>query len=92
LDKRHFDAYKRRLIALREARSAYIEAEIEHLTFRDKARGVKRAMSKKAQTKLRNSINSRCLLIEIDNLALMNQRLPGGIGDHHKGDGCVKEK
>jgi hypothetical protein len=90
MDKRRFNAYRRRILALKEARQAYIEAEIEHLRFREN--GGEGKLPKHLEARLRQFIYSHIVQIEIANLGVMNKRLPHVEGDHYDGDGCVNEK
>jgi hypothetical protein len=88
LDKRRFEAYRRRLVAAKKARRAYVDAEIEHLRFR--ALGSKGALPKKLEAKLRTFMEQHLLLCESTNLKVMNERLPHDENDHYEGDGCIQ--
>lgn len=90
MDKRKFEAHRRRIIALRKARETYIDAEIEHLRFREL--GSTGKLPKKVETKLREYVQRMIQQIEIENLTVMNRRLPHMKGDHYEGDGCVRDK
>lgn len=88
MDKRTFEAYRRRLLVLKEARRTYVEAEIEHLRFR--ANGSKGKLPKALEAKLRKFMDLHIMLIESTNLKVVNERLPLVEGDHYEGDGCVR--
>jgi len=88
MDKRRFNAYRRRLIAVNKARQAYLEAEMEHLRFRES--GSTGKLPKRIEAKLRKFIGEHLSLIEITNLKVINARLPHTPGDHYEGDGCVR--
>jgi len=88
MDKRRFNAYRRRLVAVKEARQAYIDAEIEHLRFRlNDSEG---KLPKKLEEQLRDFVYEGLLKIEIKNLTTVNKLLPHVKGDHYDGDGCLK--
>jgi hypothetical protein len=88
MDKRRFNAYLRRLRAVRKASQAYIDAEIEHLRFRDK--GSKGDLPKRVEAKLRKFMDQHLTLIAITNLKVVDQGKPHVKGDHYPGDGCLK--
>jgi hypothetical protein len=90
MDKRRFNAYRRRIIALKEARQAYIEAEIEHLRFRENGSDGK--LPKHLEARLRQFIYASMQQIEIANLRVMNKRMPHVEGDHYDGDGCLSNE
>jgi len=71
MDKRRFEAYRRRLVAVKEARQVYIDAEIEHLKFR--LYGSKGKFSKRIEKQLRNFIYERIQKIEIGNLKTVDR-------------------
>jgi hypothetical protein len=87
MDKRRFNAYRRRVIALKKARQAYIDAEVEHLRFR--VYGSNGEFPGRSEKGFRDAIYRACLKIEIANLKSVNKKLPHVEGDHYDGDGCV---
>jgi hypothetical protein len=87
MDKRRFNAYRRRLIALKKARQAYIDAEVEHLRFRKFGSDGK--FPGRTEQSFRDAIYRACLKVEIANLKAVNATLPHVDGDHYDGDGCV---
>jgi len=87
MDKRWFNAYRRRLTALVKARKAYIDAEVEHLRFR--VHGSKGRFTGRSEKSLRDALNRACMKVELANLKDANKNLPHVKGDHYDGDGCV---
>lgn len=87
MDKRRFNAYRRRLTTLVKARQAYIDAEVEHLRFR--VHGSKGTFAGREEKSLRDAIYRACMKVEMANLKDANKKLPRVKGDHYEGDGCV---
>jgi len=72
MDKRRFNAYRRRLVALKEARQAYIDAEVEHLRFR--VYGSEGKFPGRSEKSFRDAIYRACLRVEIANLKAVNKQ------------------
>ncbi len=72
MDKRRFNAYKRRLVALTAAREAYIEAEIEHLRFRKY--GTTGSFPGRSEKSFRDATYRALLKLEIANLKAVNKQ------------------
>jgi len=87
MDKRWFNAYRRRLTALVKARKAYIEAEIEHLRFR--RYGSNGDFPGRSEKSFRDATSRALFKVEMANLKAVNKDLPHVKGDHYDGDGCV---
>ena len=89
MDKRRFNAYRRRLIAVKKARRAYVEAEIEHIRFREN--GSTGELPKRMEAQLRRFIDEHLTLIELTVLKFVNEQSPRVEGDHYDGDGCLPD-
>lgn len=87
MDKRWVNAYRRRLVALKKARQAYIDAEVEHLRFR--VHGSKGKFPGRSEKSFRDVIYRACMKVESVNLRTANKDLPHVEGDHYEGDGCL---